>query len=181
MPTLAVRFRGIIRQEFDLDTALKRHPVVLVVDESSMVPIELFSWLLECLRRASLLRKVVLLGDVHQLPSIAPGNFMADLFVALEPRGLALRLLTNHRSEGSLIFDNAARLIRREMPIFSMVPVFFTASFAPRMFTSWACAAALLSAAATAFWQAAETFDLFFSRHSSAGAPPVGTPAQTFG
>jgi hypothetical protein len=36
-------------------------------------------------------------------------------------------------------------------------------------------------AAATAFWQPAETFALFFSRHSSAGAPPGGTLAQTFG
>src|SRR5271155_1590692 len=36
-------------------------------------------------------------------------------------------------------------------------------------------------AAPTACWQPAETFDLFFSRHCSAGAPPVGTPAQTLG
>src|SRR5579863_1538656 len=35
--------------------------------------------------------------------------------------------------------------------------------------------------AAIALPQAAETLALFFSRHSSAGAPPVGTPAQTFG
>src|SRR4051812_1720738 len=36
-------------------------------------------------------------------------------------------------------------------------------------------------AAATAFSQLAESLALFFSRHCSAGAPPVGTPAQTFG
>src|SRR6185437_2718929 len=36
-------------------------------------------------------------------------------------------------------------------------------------------------AAETAFSQPAESFALFFSRHCSAGAPPVGTPAQTFG
>ena len=35
-------------------------------------------------------------------------------------------------------------------------------------------------AALTACAQGAETFALFFSRHCSAGAPPVGTPAQTF-
>ena len=33
LPTQAVRVRGIVRQEFDLDAALKRHPVVLIVDE----------------------------------------------------------------------------------------------------------------------------------------------------
>src|SRR5689334_5355058 len=36
-------------------------------------------------------------------------------------------------------------------------------------------------AAATAFSQDGESFALFFSRHSRAGAPPVGTPAQTLG
>ncbi len=33
LPTQAVRLRGIVRQEFDLDAALSRHPVVLIVDE----------------------------------------------------------------------------------------------------------------------------------------------------
>ena len=33
LPTVAVRLRGIVRQEFDLDAALSRHPVVLIVDE----------------------------------------------------------------------------------------------------------------------------------------------------
>jgi hypothetical protein len=28
---------------------------------------------------------------------------------------------------------------------------------------------------------AAESFALFFSRHCTAGAPPAGTPLQTFG
>jgi hypothetical protein len=40
--------------------------------------------------------------------------------------------------------------------------------------------AALPLTAATAFWQSAETLEVFFSRHCNAGAPPVGTPAQTF-
>jgi two-component system, OmpR family, sensor histidine kinase KdpD len=33
LPTLAVRYRGIVRQEFDLDAALTRHPSILLVDE----------------------------------------------------------------------------------------------------------------------------------------------------
>src|SRR3954454_129571 len=37
------------------------------------------------------------------------------------------------------------------------------------------------AAALTAFSQAGETFALFFSRHSSAGAPPGGTLAHTLG
>jgi len=33
LPTLAVSYRGIVRQEFDLDAALARHPEILLVDE----------------------------------------------------------------------------------------------------------------------------------------------------
>src|ERR1700748_3365856 len=33
LPTIAVKYRGIARQEFDLDAALTRHPAVLLVDE----------------------------------------------------------------------------------------------------------------------------------------------------
>lgn len=33
LPTLPVRYRGIVRQEFDLDAALKRRPGILLVDE----------------------------------------------------------------------------------------------------------------------------------------------------
>ena len=33
LPTLAIRYRGILRQEFDLDAALSRHPTILLVDE----------------------------------------------------------------------------------------------------------------------------------------------------
>lgn len=42
-------------------------------------------------------------------------------------------------------------------------------------------AAAPPDAALRACWQLAETLALFFSRHCRAGAPPVGTPEQTFG
>src|SRR5499427_1544617 len=33
LPTLAVKYGGIVRQEFDLDAALQRRPAILVVDE----------------------------------------------------------------------------------------------------------------------------------------------------
>lgn len=33
LPTLPVSYRGIVRQEFDLDAALERHPQILLVDE----------------------------------------------------------------------------------------------------------------------------------------------------
>jgi two-component system, OmpR family, sensor histidine kinase KdpD len=33
LPTLPVKYRGIVRKEFDLDSALERHPDILLVDE----------------------------------------------------------------------------------------------------------------------------------------------------
>ena len=33
LPSLEIRYRGIIRREFDLDAAVKRRPSVLLVDE----------------------------------------------------------------------------------------------------------------------------------------------------
>src|SRR5262245_6358872 len=33
LPTLPVRYRDIVRQEFDLDVALRRRPAILLVDE----------------------------------------------------------------------------------------------------------------------------------------------------
>src|SRR5579862_2359748 len=32
LPTLAIRYRDIVRQEFDLDAALRRRPTILLVD-----------------------------------------------------------------------------------------------------------------------------------------------------
>ena len=33
LPTLPMNYRGVVRQEFNLDAALKRRPAILLVDE----------------------------------------------------------------------------------------------------------------------------------------------------
>jgi|LakMenEpi03Aug12_release.lakeMendotaPanAssembly.Ray.scaffolds.fasta_scaffold411477_1 ATP-dependent exoDNAse (exonuclease V) alpha subunit len=66
---------------------------IVAVDECSMVSVELFHWLLKYLVEGSDLRKIVLLGDHLQLPSVDPGNFMADLCAALASKGELLLLL----------------------------------------------------------------------------------------
>jgi ATP-dependent exoDNAse (exonuclease V) alpha subunit len=91
---------------------------VVAVDECSMVSIEIFHLLLKYLLEGSALAKVVVLGDHLQLPSVDPGNFMEDLWLALKPRGYTVNLLTNHRSSGSLIFSNATRISQQQMPEF---------------------------------------------------------------
>ncbi|XP_040577863.1 DNA helicase B isoform X2 [Lepeophtheirus salmonis] len=80
---------------------------VIVVDECSMVGM--------C---DAELKKVILLGDVLQLPSIDPGNLMSDIYQAFKSRSYSIELVTNHRSEGSLIFNNAKRISKKIMPVF---------------------------------------------------------------
>ncbi len=81
--------------------------MVVAVDECSMVSLELFSLFMKCLMEGTELQKFVLLGDQLQLPSIGPGNIMEDLYAAMKPMELVVNLMTNHRSEGALIFEHA--------------------------------------------------------------------------
>ncbi|XP_076076993.1 DNA helicase B-like isoform X1 [Mytilus galloprovincialis] len=96
-----------------------RHVKTLVVDECSMVAVSTFSTLLTTLMENSKLRKIVLLGDVRQLPSIEPGNLLADIFKSTYPIKSAIELKTNHRAESNLIIQNATYISEKRYPIFS--------------------------------------------------------------
>ncbi len=103
------------------DTQFKFSPVrILAVDECSMVSPELFQWLLNCLLKSSKLEKIVLLGDHMQLPSVDPGNMLEDLHKALHHQGMVITLMTNHRSEGQTIFNNATKISNQELPSFDV-------------------------------------------------------------
>ena len=94
-----------------------RHVRVLVVDESSLVSVSLFSWLLHALITESELQKVVLLGDICQLPSIEPGNFLSNVFESLRFIGCSVLLRTNHRAESQRIVDNAGLIAIKRRPV----------------------------------------------------------------
>ena len=96
-----------------------RHVKTLVVDECSMVAVSTFSTLLTTLLENAKLRKIVLLGDVRQLPSIEPGNFLADVYKTLIPVDALMELMTNHRAESNLIFNNATAISLNQYPLFS--------------------------------------------------------------
>ncbi|XP_008053457.1 DNA helicase B [Carlito syrichta] len=91
---------------------------VLVVDEGSLVSVGIFKSVLNLLLEHSRLSKLIILGDVRQLPSIEPGNLLKDLFETLKSRNCAIELKTNHRAESQLIVDNATRISRRQFPNF---------------------------------------------------------------
>lgn len=85
---------------------------VLVVDEVSMLDVELASHLLEAVPSSC---RLVLVGDSDQLPSVGPGNVLADLISSgVVP---VVRLTEIFRQAGAgLIVRNAHRINRGQMP-----------------------------------------------------------------
>ncbi|NXA08317.1 HELB helicase, partial [Sapayoa aenigma] len=94
---------------------------VLIVDEGSLVSVYIFSLVLKLLCEHAQLAKLIILGDTRQLPSIDPGNMLADIFEGLKSRGFSVELRTNHRAESQLIVDNASRISHRQLPEFDEV------------------------------------------------------------
>ncbi|KAF7647737.1 hypothetical protein LDENG_00167510 [Lucifuga dentata] len=84
-----------------------RHVRVLVVDEGSLVCVQLLHSVLSMLTKHAQLSKFIMLGDVKQLSSIQPGNVLHDLFHSLKPIQWAVEMRTNHRAESQLIVKNA--------------------------------------------------------------------------
>ena len=52
---------------------------VVIVDEFSMVDIFLFHYLLQGIYKGT---KLVLVGDIDQLPSVGPGNVLKDMIAS---------------------------------------------------------------------------------------------------
>ncbi|NXI74104.1 HELB helicase, partial [Anseranas semipalmata] len=94
---------------------------VLIVDEGSLVSVHVLSLVLKLLCEHAQLAKLIILGDTRQLPSIDPGNMLADIFESLKSRGFSVELRTNHRAESQLIVDNATRISQRKLPEFDQV------------------------------------------------------------
>lgn len=86
---------------------------VLCVDESSMVDVLLMSSLLDALSDDA---RLIVVGDVDQLPSVGPGSVLRDVIDSgVVPTA---RLSVVYRqAAGSLIIDNAHRINRGETPI----------------------------------------------------------------
>lgn len=92
----------------------------VVVDEASMVDVVLFAALLEALPRGC---RLVMVGDADQLPSVGPGQVLADLVEAEEVP--TVRLRTVHRAAmESWVCRNAPQVIAGEMPELGAAPDF---------------------------------------------------------
>lgn len=86
---------------------------VVIIDEASMIDIFLMYNLLKAVRVGT---RLIIVGDVDQLPSVGPGNVLKDL---IESNLLTTFRLTDifRQGEESLIITNAHRINKGNMPI----------------------------------------------------------------
>jgi exodeoxyribonuclease V alpha subunit len=85
----------------------------VIVDEVSMVDLPLFEHLVRALPEHC---RLILVGDVDQLPSVGPGAVLHDVISSDVVPVTALTQIYR-QAEGSLIIENAHRILRGQMPI----------------------------------------------------------------
>ncbi|MGE5529489.1 MAG: ATP-dependent RecD-like DNA helicase [Patescibacteria group bacterium] len=85
----------------------------LVVDEASMIDLQLFYNLLKAIPPGT---RLVLIGDADQLPSVGSGNVLRDLIDARVIPTVRLQVVFR-QAEESLIVANAHRINRGELPL----------------------------------------------------------------
>lgn len=92
-------------------------PGLLVVDEASMLDVNLADALLSALTPE---HRLLIVGDADQLPSVGPGNVLRDIMAAASDGGpIGLVRLTEifRQAEGSSIVANAHRILHGERPV----------------------------------------------------------------
>jgi len=88
----------------------------IIIDEMSMVDILLFYHLLKAVVQGT---RLVMVGDVDQLPSVGPGNVLRDL---IQSGAVPVIKLTEifRQAQESMIIVNAHRINRGEMPLLNV-------------------------------------------------------------
>ncbi|NSW90055.1 MAG: ATP-dependent RecD-like DNA helicase [Firmicutes bacterium] len=89
---------------------------VIIVDEMSMVDIFLMDSLVKAVKPGA---KLILVGDVDQLPSVGPGNVLKDIIMSGSVKTVRLTEVFR-QAEESMIVVNAHRVNRGEKPIFNI-------------------------------------------------------------
>ena len=83
---------------------------VIIIDEMSMVDVMLFQSLLKAITPGT---RLILVGDVNQLPSVGPGQVLRDLLVSGEFPMVELKRIFRQAKESDIIM-NAHRINRGE-------------------------------------------------------------------
>lgn len=85
----------------------------VIVDEMSMVDILLMNNLLKALKRGT---RLIMVGDVDQLPSVGAGNVLSDIIKSNTIKTIRLDMIFR-QSAGSMIVQNAHAVNKGTMPI----------------------------------------------------------------
>lgn len=83
---------------------------LVVIDETSMLDIRLAKAVLEAVRART---KVIMLGDIHQLVAIGPGNVLEDLTVSGMTKYVELDVI-KRQGKDSLIPENGMHILNQE-------------------------------------------------------------------
>lgn len=85
---------------------------VIVIDEASMVDVELAAALLDAIGEGT---RLILVGDVDQIPPVGPGQPLVDIIRSAKVPVHTLTK-THRQSAKSWVIDNARRIINGEVP-----------------------------------------------------------------
>lgn len=88
---------------------------VIIVDEASMIDIVLMNNLLKAIGMGT---RLIIVGDVDQLPSVGPGNVLRDIIESKAVKVVRLKDIFRQAKE-SMIIVNAHKINNGEMPIFN--------------------------------------------------------------
>ncbi|HOO37581.1 MAG TPA: ATP-dependent RecD-like DNA helicase [Deltaproteobacteria bacterium] len=99
-----------LSEEHGLEYELKTD--VLIIDETSMMDIVLFHYVLS---RLPLHARLILVGDADQLPSVGPGNVLLDIIRSGKVKSIRLEKIFR-QAKKSLIVVNAHRVNNGLMP-----------------------------------------------------------------
>lgn len=107
---------GTSSSDEDLEEVMRDEPLegdVVIIDEASMIDIFLMHNLLKAI---SLGTRLIIVGDVDQLPSVGPGNVLKDLINSSLIKVVRLKEIFRQGAE-SLIITNAHKINNGEMPL----------------------------------------------------------------
>ena len=86
---------------------------VIIIDEMSMVDIHLFQALLKAIAPGT---RLILVGDVNQLPSVGPGQILSDLIGSERFSVVSLEKIFRQATESDIVV-NAHKINRGELPV----------------------------------------------------------------
>ncbi len=86
---------------------------VVIIDEASMIDVVLMNSLLKAIKHGT---RLVIVGDVDQLPSVGPGNVLKDIINSRCAPVIALKEIFRQSKE-SLITLNAHKINQGDMPL----------------------------------------------------------------